>query len=113
MHMKDVRFQVIEDNIQDNDFIFVSVYGKNLESELISETSGNFKRLLVSLAAGARDESGVVDHETANRDATELLRAGELRAGTDESTFNMVFCQRNFGQIKLVSGNLIKFENIF
>lgn len=69
----------------------------------MSETSGNFKRLLVSLCAGGRDESGVVDHDAATRDATELLRAGELRVGTDESTFNMVFCQRNFAQIKLVS----------
>lgn len=68
----------------------------------MSETSGNFKRLLVSLCAAGRDESGVVDHDGATRDATELLRAGELRAGTDESTFNMVFCQRNFAQIKLV-----------
>lgn len=68
----------------------------------MSETSGNFKRLLVSLCAGGRDESGIVDHDAAHRDATELLRAGELRVGTDESTFNMVFCQRNFGQIKLV-----------
>lgn len=69
----------------------------------MSETSGNFKRLLVSLCVGQRDESGIVDHEAATRDATELLRAGELRAGTDESTFNMVFCHRSFAQIKLVS----------
>lgn len=81
---------------------FRLVYGKSLETELVSETSGNFKRLLVSLCAGARDESGVVDEQAAHRDATELLRAGELRAGTDESTFNMVFCQRSFAQIKLV-----------
>ncbi|XP_055298593.1 annexin B11 isoform X2 [Sitodiplosis mosellana] len=78
------------------------IYGKSLENELMSETSGNFKRLLVSLCAGGRDESGVVDHDAATRDATELLRAGELRVGTDESTFNMVFCQRNFAQIKLI-----------
>lgn len=68
----------------------------------MSETSGNFKRLLVSLCAGGRDESGIVDQQAANRDATELLRAGELRAGTDESTFNMIFCQRNYGQIKSI-----------
>lgn len=68
----------------------------------MSETSGNFRRLLVSLCAAARDESGIVDQEAAHRDATELLRAGELRAGTDESTFNMIFCQRNYGQIKLI-----------
>lgn len=103
-------FQILKptQSIYLNSFVFFSllrstiVYGKSLENELMSETSGNFKRLLVSLCAGARDESGIVDHDAANRDATELLRAGELRVGTDESTFNMVFCQRNFGQIKLV-----------
>lgn len=87
---------------------YLRMYGKNLESELISETSGNFKRLLVSLCAASRDESGVVDPDAARRDATELLRAGELRVGTDESTFNMVFCQRNYAQIKLVSLFLYK-----
>lgn len=77
-------------------------YGKNLESELMSETSGNFKRLLVSLCSANRDESGMINPEAAARDATELLRAGELRVGTDESTFNMILCQRNFQQIRLV-----------
>lgn len=79
------------------------VYGKNLESELMSETSGHFKRLLVALCTANRDESGSTDIDAARRDATELLRAGELRVGTDESTFNMILCQRNFAQIRLVS----------
>lgn len=83
--------------------VSLTEYNKNLENELMSETSGNFKRLLVSLCCANRDESGVVDPEAAARDATELLRAGELRVGTDESTFNMVLCQRNFAQIRLVS----------
>lgn len=69
----------------------------------MSETSGNFKRLLVALCAAGRDESGTTNLEVARRDATELLNAGELRVGTDESTFNMVLCQRNYAQIKLVS----------
>lgn len=81
----------------------ISVCGKNLESELMSETSGHFKRLLVALCTANRDESGVTDIDAARRDATELLRAGELRVGTDESTFNMILCQRNYAQIKLVS----------
>lgn len=79
------------------------MYGKNLESELMSETSGHFKRLLVALCTANRDESGNTDIDAARRDATELLRAGELRVGTDESTFNMILCQRNFAQIRLVS----------
>lgn len=73
-----------------------------MESELMSETSGNFKRLLVSLCVAGRDESGQTDVEAARQDATDLLRAGELRVGTDESTFNMILCQRNYQQIQLV-----------
>lgn len=79
------------------------MYGAHLESELQSETSGNFKRLLVSLCAAARDESGHIDPAAAQNDARELLRAGELRVGTDESMFNMILCQRNYSQLKLVS----------
>lgn len=81
---------------------YKQVYFKDLEAELISETSGHFKRLLVALCTGGRDESGVVDAQVAQADATALLRAGELRAGTDESTFNMVLCQRNYGQIRAI-----------
>lgn len=56
-----------------------------------------------SILQGHRDESGVVDQEAALRDAQALLQAGELLfAGTDESTFNQVMCQRNKPQLKLV-----------
>lgn len=81
---------------------YKQVYYKDLEAELMSETSGHFKRLLVSLCTGGRDESGQVDVQAAQADATALLRAGELRAGTDESTFNSVLCQRGYGQIRAV-----------
>lgn len=71
-----------------------------------SETSGNFKRLLVSLCTAARDESGQIDPVAAQSDARELLKAGELRVGTDESMFNMILCQRNYQQLRLVRAQL-------
>lgn len=49
-----------------------------------------------------RDETEKTDHEAAYKDAQTLLRAGELFAGTDESVFNEVLCQRNRSQLKLV-----------
>ncbi|XP_037936262.1 annexin B11-like isoform X1 [Teleopsis dalmanni] len=81
---------------------YLRLYGAHLESELKSETSGNFKRLLISLCTAARDESGHTDAGTAQNDARELLKAGELRVGTDESMFNMILCQRNYQQLRLI-----------
>lgn len=78
-------------------------FGKDLESDIKGDTSGHFKRLLVSLCAGNRNENTPIDVEQARRDATELLKAGELQIGTDESTFNMVLCSRSFNQLRVVN----------
>lgn len=96
------------------------MYGKPLESDLRGDTGGTFKRLMVSLCNASRDESGVTNAAAATADAQALLRAGklinkqhrtrhyffgiagELRLGTDESTFNMVLCQRNYNQLRLI-----------
>lgn len=78
-------------------------FGKLLEKDLKAETSGNFKKLLVSLSNGTRDESNVLDLYSARIDAMELKRAGIDKWGTDASTFNRVFCLRNFDQMRLIA----------
>jgi len=77
------------------------LYKKDLAKELQSETSGYFKRLLFSLAQGARDESAV-DSAQAAQDAQALYDAGEKSWGTDESRFNVVLASRSFEHLKLV-----------
>ncbi|KAJ8933353.1 hypothetical protein NQ314_014068, partial [Rhamnusium bicolor] len=79
-----------------------ALYYRSLESDLKGDTAGTFKRLMVSLCNACRDESTVVNQQTARADAQALLRAGELRLGTDESIFNMVLCQRNYAQLQLI-----------
>lgn len=73
-----------------------------MESDLKGDTSGTFKRLMVSLCNACRDESMITNRSQATADAQALLRAGELRFGTDEATFNMILCQRNYAQLQLI-----------
>ena len=54
------------------------MYHTSLEDDLRSDTSGNFKRLMVSLSCGHRDESFNVDPAAAVNDARNLLQAGKL-----------------------------------
>jgi hypothetical protein len=47
----------------------IVVYRRDLEKDVVSETSGHFKRLLVSMLQANRDESTVVDHQRAAAEA--------------------------------------------
>lgn len=82
---------------------YASMYGQSLESELKGEASGCFKRLLVSMVNGNRDESMMTDANQAMQDAQVLKDAGVGRMGTDESEFNRILCARSFAQLKLVA----------
>ncbi|XP_063930081.1 annexin B9-like isoform X8 [Zophobas morio] len=79
-----------------------NIYYQNLESDLKGDTGGHFKRLMVSLCTAGRDESMMTNPHEAAADAEALFSAGEDRFGTDESTFNMILCQRNQAQLRLI-----------
>jgi len=66
------------------DVIF-AVYGKDMEKDVMDDTSGHFRRLLVAQIQGNRDESKTFDRTAAQDDAQALFKAGEAKWGTDES----------------------------
>jgi annexin A7/11 len=82
---------------------FRQLYGRNLEDALKNETSNCFKRVLVSLSTGNRDESMITNLASAQQDAQALRQAGVGRMGTDESEFNRILCLRNNAQIALIA----------
>uniref|UniRef100_A0A8C6PBA4 Annexin n=1 Tax=Nothobranchius furzeri TaxID=105023 RepID=A0A8C6PBA4_NOTFU len=76
--------------------VYKTEYGKTLEDDICGDTSGMFKRVLVSLI-------------------TEIYEAGEARWGTDETKFLTILCVRNrshllrvFDEYKKISGKDIE-----
>lgn len=79
---------------------YAQQFGRDLEKDLGSETSGHFKRVLISCVQGNRNEASAVDYAKAKAEAEELYKAGEKRWGTDESKFNQILCLRSIPQLK-------------
>lgn len=70
------------------------MYNRKLEEDVISETSGHLKRLLVSMIQANRPSGNVIDRRKARKDAKDIMEAGEKKMGTDESRFNVILCSR-------------------
>lgn len=75
---------------------------KSLEDAITNDTSGHFRRLLISLCQGNRDERETVDISMAKQDAQKLYAAGENKVGTDESQFNAILCARSKPHLRAV-----------
>jgi len=76
-------------------------YKKDLEKDLMSDTSGHFRRLMVSMCNANRQENEPASLERAQREAKVLYEAGEGRWGTDESEFNRILCIQSHQQLAL------------
>ncbi|KAK0049189.1 annexin A7 [Biomphalaria pfeifferi] len=107
------------------------------EKDIKDDTSGDFKRLLLSAAMGKRyeipqnrleqavqeiinpqDNQGtgmfevnytkLCDQEKAKVEAQQLYKAGEARWGTDEETFNRIFSTRDYYQLRATWDEYVK-----
>uniref|UniRef100_A0A0N4Z1U3 Annexin n=1 Tax=Parastrongyloides trichosuri TaxID=131310 RepID=A0A0N4Z1U3_PARTI len=82
--------------------VYQQKYKRDLEKDIKGDTSGYFERILVSLSTGCREECAPPDHLRANQDARELYRAGEMKLGTDESTFITILGTRSNCHLAMV-----------
>ncbi|CAL8113160.1 unnamed protein product [Orchesella dallaii] len=77
-------------------------FGNSLEDSIKDEVSGEYKRLLVMLLNGARDDTSGVNLEKAKEQAEKLYAAGEGCWGTDEETFVVLLAHESFQQLRIV-----------
>ncbi|XP_061757920.1 annexin A6 isoform X2 [Nerophis ophidion] len=88
--------------IQDMVQAYKDAYGRNMEEDVIADTSGHFKKMLVVLLQGTRDESGVVNADLVEQDAQDLYAAGEEKWGTDEAKFITILGNRSVTHLHMV-----------
>ncbi|GFT77010.1 annexin A7 [Trichonephila clavipes] len=75
-------------------------FNKDLEEILISDSSGRFRHLLVSLVSAERDETVEIDFERAERDAQRLFDGGVGKLGADGEIFTKILCTRSMSQLQ-------------
>merc|ERR1719187_1537006 len=78
------------------------MFRRKLEDDLKSETSGDFGRMIISLANGDRDESADIDPEHVSQLELQLYVAGEAKLGTDEETFIKILCNESWQTLRHV-----------
>lgn len=76
-------------------------YRKKLEDDLRGDTSGDFRRLLISMCACSRDETNC-DPALAPNLAQQLYKAGVGKIGTDEAEFNRILSTYSYPMLRLV-----------
>lgn len=81
---------------------YQELYGHELAKDIIGDTSGTFKALLLDLLEANRDETFRTDPLQAKKDADALYKAGEKKLGTDEAVFIKIMANQNFSQLRLV-----------
>ncbi|NXK55838.1 ANXA6 protein, partial [Chauna torquata] len=87
---------------------YKDAYERDLETDIVGDTSGHFKKMLVVLLQGTREEDDVVSEDLVEQDAKDLLEAGELKWGTDEAQFIYILGRRSKQHLCLVFDEYLK-----
>ncbi|XP_012513678.1 PREDICTED: annexin A6 [Propithecus coquereli] len=81
---------------------YKDAYERDLEADIMGDTSGHFQKMLVVLLQGTREEDDVVSEDLVQQDVQDLYEAGELKWGTDEAQFIYILGNRSKQHLRLV-----------
>ena len=81
--------------------IFSVVFNRSLEKDVVGDTSGLLRKILLALLQGQRPDSNEVNEDEAENDARTLFEAGEKKWGTDEAKFVDIISSRRCTIISL------------
>ncbi|ELW64362.1 Annexin A6 [Tupaia chinensis] len=87
---------------------YKDAYERDLESDIIGDTSGHFQKMLIVLLQGTREEDDVVSEDLVQQDVQDLYEAGELKWGTDEAQFIYILGNRSKQHLRLVFDEYLK-----
>ncbi|XP_017272918.1 annexin A5a [Kryptolebias marmoratus] len=80
--------------------VYKKEFGGKLEKDICGDTGGSYRKLLVILLQGSREEE--VDQDNIENDAKDLYAAGEGKFGTDEEKFITIFGNRSVEHLRKV-----------
>nr|XP_056713240.1 annexin A6 isoform X2 [Euleptes europaea] len=87
---------------------YKDAYERDLEEDVVADTAGHFKKMLIVLLQGTREEDDVVSEDLVEQDVKDLLDAGELKWGTDEAQFIFILGNRSKQHLRLVFDEYLK-----
>ncbi|XP_054438992.1 annexin A1 [Pteronotus mesoamericanus] len=83
---------------------------RDLAKDITSDTSGDYQKVLLSLAKGDRAEDLRINEDLADSDARALYEAGEKRKGTDVNVFNTILTTRSYPHLRRVFQRYTKYS---
>eukprot|EP00069_Balaena_mysticetus_P012399 bmy_07507T0 len=89
--------------LQETNRVYKEMYKTDLEKDIISDTSGDFCKLMIALAKGQRAEDGyVIDYELIDQDARDLCDAGMKRRGTNVPKWMSIMTEQSMCHLQKV-----------
>ncbi|XP_059512896.1 annexin A1 [Myotis daubentonii] len=83
---------------------------RDLAKDITTDTSGDYRTALLSLAKGDRAEDFSSNEDMADSDARALYEAGEKRKGTDVKVFTTILTSRSYSHLRRVFQKYAKYS---